>query len=340
MSVMPKGSRAVDSRPSTEKAMRGGWLEFEQPLVEVERRIEELRSAANRNGGDGLKELAHLEAKAGRLRRRVFSDLSPWQRVQLARHPRRPYTLDYIGHLFTDFIELHGDRAFGQDAAIVGGFGRFRGRPVAVVGHQKGRNTRESLHRNFGMPHPEGYRKALRIMKLAERFGNPILSFVDTPGAYPGIGAEERGQAEAIARNIREMLRLRVPILVFITGEGGSGGALALAAGDRVFMLGYAFYSVISPEGCASILWNTREKAPEAAEALRFTAPDLLSLGVVDGILPEPEGGAHRDSAAMAAAIAETIAENLEVLDGLAPEVLVQRRQERFLAMGAHVDGD
>jgi acetyl-CoA carboxylase carboxyl transferase subunit alpha len=317
--------------------MQSGWLDFEQPLVELERRIEDLRSAATRGSADGNRELEQLARKATRLRRRIFSDLTPWQRVQLARHPRRPYTLDYIGHLFTDFVELHGDRAFGQDPAMVAGLARFRGRPIAVIGHQKGRNTREKLHRNFGMPHPEGYRKALRVMQLAERFGNPIVCFVDTPGAYPGIGAEERGQAEAIARNIREMLRLRVPILVFVTGEGGSGGALAIAAGDRVFMLEYAYYSVISPEGCASILWDTREKAPEAAEALRFTAPDLLEFGVIDGVLPEPEGGAHCDPAAMAAVLAGTIGDALAELESFPAERLVERRQDRYLRMGAHV---
>ena len=317
--------------------MQSGWLDFEQPLVELERRIEDLRSAVTRGSADGNRELEQLARKATRLRRRIFSDLTPWQRVQLARHPRRPYTLDYIGHLFTDFVELHGDRAFGQDPAMVAGLARFRGRPIAVIGHQKGRNTREKLHRNFGMPHPEGYRKALRVMQLAERFDNPIVCFVDTPGAYPGIGAEERGQAEAIARNIREMLRLRVPILVFVTGEGGSGGALAIAAGDRVFMLEYAYYSVISPEGCASILWGTREKASEAAEALRFTAPDLLEFGVIDGVLPEPEGGAHRDPAAMAAVLAGTIGDVLAELESLPAERLVERRQDRYLRMGAHV---
>jgi len=319
--------------------MQGGWLDFEQPLVDLERRIEDLRSLAASEDGDAHRELDMLERKATRLRRRIFADLTPWQRVQLARHPRRPYTLDYVGHLFTDFIELHGDRAFGQDAALVAGLARFRGRPVAVLGHQKGRNTREKIHRNFGMPHPEGYRKAMRVMELAERFHNPLITFVDTPGAYPGVGAEERGQAEAIARSIRDMSCLRVPILVFITGEGGSGGALAIAVGDRVFMLEHSFYSVISPEGCASILWNTREKAPEAAEALRFTARDLHALGVIDGILAEPEGGAHRQPAAMALTIAETIAAHLPALEALPAEELVRLRQERFLAIGAHVEG-
>jgi len=315
---------------------QSGWLDFERPLVELEQRIEDLRAQpAPSEGAPAERELRILERRAQRVRERLFTDLTPWQRVQLARHPRRPYTLDYIPLLFTDFLELHGDRGHGDDAAIVTGLARFRGRPIAVVGHQKGRSTRENLHRNFGMPHPEGYRKALRVMRLAEKFQNPILCFVDTPGAYPGIGAEERGQAEAIALSVREMTRLRVPIVVCVTGEGGSGGALAIAVGDRVFMLEYAFYSVISPEGCASILWKTREKAAEAAEALKFTAPDLLELGVIDGILREPTGGAHRAPAQMAGTIAETIARSLAELDRLPGAELVRRRQERFLAMGA-----
>lgn len=315
--------------------MQEGWLDFEAPLVELERRIADLRSLARSHDLQAERECQQLERKAQRLRQRIFSDLTPWQRVQLARHPRRPHTLDYVEQIFTDFVELQGDRAFAQDAALVTGLARFQGRPVVVLGHQKGRSTRENLARNFGMPHPEGYRKALRVMQLAERFGNPIISFIDTPGAYPGLGAEERGQAEAIARNVREMSRLRVPIIVIVTGEGGSGGALAIAIGDRVYMLAYAFYSVISPEGCASILWNTREKAAEAAAALKFTAPDLEALGVIDGVLAEPPGGAHRDPAAMAATISATIAASLAQLDPLAPEVLIQRRRERYLAMGA-----
>ncbi|MBP7669422.1 MAG: acetyl-CoA carboxylase carboxyltransferase subunit alpha [Candidatus Eisenbacteria bacterium] len=319
--------------------MQSGWLDFEEPLAELERRIEDLRSLATHDG-DQRHQLEQLQRKAARIRKQIFSNLSTWQRVQLARHPRRPYTLDYIGHLFTEFVELHGDRAFGQDPSIVAGLARFRGRPLAVVGHQKGRNTREKIRRNFGMSQPEGYRKALRVMQLAERLGNPIVCFVDTPGAYPGIGAEERGQSEAIARNIRDMLRLAVPIVVFVTGEGGSGGALALAAGDRVFMLEYSFYSVISPEGCASILWETREKAPEAAEALRFMASDALSFGVVDGVLPEPEGGAHRDPAEMAATIATTLDAALAELAALQPEELIRRRQDRFLNMGAHFSAE
>lgn len=320
--------------------MQGGWLDFEQPLVELEQRIEDLRLLASRENLQADRELRHLAEKADRLRRRIFSELTPWQRVQLARHPQRPYPLDYIGRIFTDFVELRGDRAFGDDAALVAGIARFRDRPVVVLGHQKGRNTRENLHRNFGMPQPEGYRKALRVMKLAEKFGNPVITFIDTPGAYPGIGAEERGQAEAIARNIREMSRLRVPIVVVVTGEGGSGGALAIAVGDRVFMLEYSFYSVISPEGCASILWKTRERAADAAAALKFTAPDLMRLVVIDGVLPEPEGGAHRDLAAMVVRVGDTIARSLAELERLAPEELVKRRRDRYLAMGAYAPAE
>jgi acetyl-CoA carboxylase carboxyl transferase subunit alpha len=319
-------------------AMQGGWLEFEQPLIELEQRIADLRTLGATQGAMVDGELHDLERKVVRLRERIFATLTPWQRVQLARHPRRPYTLDYIPHIFTDFMELHGDRAFGDDAAIVAGLARFEGRPVAVIGHQKGRNTKENLRRNFGMPHPEGYRKALRVMRLAGKLGNPIITFVDTPGAYPGIGAEERGQAEAIAVSIREMSSLRVPIVVFVTGEGGSGGALAVAIGDRIYVLEYGFYSVISPEGCASILWKTREKAEEAARALKFTAPELLDLGVIDGVLPEPPGGAHRNARAMADAIAETIRGALLTLGALAPEELVRRRQERFLSLGAVIE--
>ncbi len=320
--------------------MEGNWVEFEKPLVELEQRLRDLRSVPGGGGAEVAQELRETERKVEKLRKQIFSQLTPWERVQLARHPQRPYMLDYLEHLVTDFCELHGDRAFGEDAALVTGLARFEGRPVVVVGHQKGRNTRDNLKRNFGMPHPEGYRKALRVMKLAEKFRNPILCFVDTPGAFPGIGAEERGQAEAVARNIREMATLETPVLVFVTGEGGSGGALAIAVGDRVFMLEHAFYSVISPEGCASILWKTREKAAQAAEALRFTAPDLLELGVIDSILPEPPGGAHRDPVAMAATIGDTIRSSLEVLDQLPAADLVRMRQDRYLAMGAFRERD
>jgi acetyl-CoA carboxylase carboxyl transferase subunit alpha len=311
-------------------------LDFELPLVEVEKRIADLRSVGGPDAAHNEQELRDLERKAERLRKQIFAKLTPWQRVQLARHPRRPYTLDYAKLLLTDFEELHGDRAFADDASIVAGLGRFEGRPIALVGQQKGRNTKENLERNFGMPHPEGYRKALRVMQLAEKFGNPILCLVDTPGAYPGLGAEERGQSEAIARSIREMSALTVPVVVMVTGEGGSGGALAIAVGNRVFILEYAFYSVISPEGCASILWKTREKAAEAAAALKFTPSDLLQMGVVDAVLPEPPGGAHRDPEAMAATMAETLRASLAELGALPPRDLAHQRQERYLDMGVY----
>ncbi len=319
--------------------MQGEWLDFEQPLIQLEQRIIDLRSLSGPQREQAQAELQELERKLERRRARVFAGLTPWQRVQLARHPRRPYTLDYVRQLCEDFIELHGDRAFGEDPAIVAGLARFDGRPVAVIGHQKGRNTKENLRRNFGMPHPEGYRKAMRVMRLAERLGNPILTFVDTPGAYPGIGAEERGQAEAIAVAIRDMSALRVPVLTFVTGEGGSGGALAIAVSDRVFILEYAFYSVISPEGCASILWKTRDKAQDAAKALKFTAPELLDLGVVDDVLKEPPGGAHRDPRVMAATMAATLRTSLRELEALSPDERVRRRQERFCAMGVVREG-
>ena len=318
--------------------MSGEWLEFEKPLVDIEREIRDLRGLNGEGSAGVARRIEGLEKKAERLRRKLFEKLSPWERVQLARHPRRPYTLDYIKHLFTDFEELHGDRTFRDDASIVAGMVRFDGEPIMVIGHQKGRNTKQNIYRNFGMPHPEGYRKALRIMKLAEKFRFPIITFIDTPGAYPGLGAEERGQAEAVAVSIREMSRLKVPVLVFITGEGGSGGALALAVGDRVFILEYAFYSVISPEGCASILWKTRAKAAEAAAALKFTAPDLLRLGVVDELIPEPPGGAHRDSKAMAKTMAEVIRRNLNELMPLSAEQRIRRRQDRFRAMGEFIE--
>ena len=316
------------------------WLEFEKPLVEIERQIRELRSSGAPDAEGVAKQIRSLEHKAESQRKRLFGKLSPWERVQLARHPKRPYTLDYINHLLTDFEELHGDRHFGDDAAIIAGLGRFNELPVAVIGHQKGRNTKQNIKRNFGMPHPEGYRKALRVMKLAEKFGNPIITLIDTPGAYPGIGAEERGQAEAVAMGIREMLRLRVPVLTFVTGEGGSGGALTIACGDRVFMLEFSFYSVISPEGCASILWKTRDKAAAAAEALKFTPSDLRKLGVIDEIIPEPPGGAHRDPKAMARLMSDVIRRSLAELMAIPGDELVRRRQDKFLAMGAFEETD
>jgi len=283
-------------------------------------------------------EVERLERKVERLRREIYTKLTRWQRVQLARHPRRPYTLDYVQLLCQDFMELHGDRGFRDDPSVVGGLARLAGRPLMVVGHQKGRNTKENIHRNFGMPHPEGYRKALRLFQTADRFRLPILTFVDTPGAYPGVGAEERGQSEAIARNLREMARLRVPIVSVVIGEGGSGGALALAVADRVYMLENAIYSVISPEGCAGILWKDKAKAPQAAEVLRLTARDVLELGVIDGLIEEPLGGAHRDPAQAARAIGEVVSGAFSALEQIPEEDLLTKRLEKYLAMGVFED--
>ena len=308
-------------------------LDFEQPLLEIETRIAALQ--AEDDPVRTRDEIARLEERLTRLRQRTYAGLTAWQRTQLARHPKRPYPRDWCRLLLDEFTELHGDRRFGDDAAIVGGLGRFEGRSVVVIGHQKGRDTREKIARNFGMPHPEGYRKAERLMELASRFGKPVVTFIDTPGAYPGIGAEERGQAEAIARNLKLMAGLPVPMVAVITGEGGSGGALAIGMGNRVLMLEYAVYSVISPEGCAAILWGDAGKAPEAAEVMKITAPDLLRLGVVDGVVPEPVGGAHRDWDAAAANLRAALREHLEELNRLAPEVLVTERYEKFRRIGA-----
>jgi len=314
--------------------MDTAWLDFERPLVELERKIEDLRAFADQEKLEFSDELKKLEGKAERLRGEIYSSLTPWQRVQLARHPRRPYLFDYIPLLFGEFTELHGDRTFGDDAAIVSGLARFEERPVVVIGHQKGRNTKENIHRNFGMPHPEGYRKALRLMRMAEKFGAPIITFIDTPGAFPGLAAEERGQSEAIARNLFVMPRLRVPIITIIVGEGGSGGALAIAVGDRVLMLENSVYSVISPEGCAAILWADRAKAPESASALRISAQDLYGLGVIDRVVPEPLGGAHRDPTAMAEILRAEIRENLGVLSRIPTQELLQERLQKYLKMG------
>jgi acetyl-CoA carboxylase carboxyl transferase subunit alpha len=314
------------------------WLDFEKPVVELETKINELREFAAGSNIEVADEVTRLEKKADKLRREIYSKLSRWQRVQLARHPRRPYTLDYLSMICESFLELHGDRAFADDPAIVGGLARLDGRPLVVVGHQKGRNTKENLHRNFGMPHPEGYRKGLRLFHLADRFHLPVLTFIDTPGAYPGVGAEERGQSEAIARNLREMARLRVPIVTVVIGEGGSGGALALAMGDRVYMLENAIYSVISPEGCAGILWKDKAKAPEAAEVMKVTAPDVLSMGVVDGLIPEPLGGAHRDPVVTAAAVKSQVIQAMDELSALSPEDLLDQRLEKYVAMGVFED--
>jgi acetyl-CoA carboxylase carboxyl transferase subunit alpha len=314
------------------------WLDFEKPVVELETKIKELREFATSSNVEVGEEVVRLERKAERLRRDIYTKLTRWQRVQLARHPRRPYMLDYVDLLCQEFIELHGDRAFRDDPAIVGGLARLDGRPIVVVGHQKGRNTKENIHRNFGMPHPEGYRKALRLFQTADRFRLPILTFVDTPGAYPGVGAEERGQSEAIARNLREMARLRVPIVSLVIGEGGSGGALALAVADRVYMLENAIYSVISPEGCAGILWKDKAKAPLAAEVLRLTAQDVLELGVIDGLVEEPLGGAHRDPAATAQSVRQVVNGALTALEQVPEGDLLTNRLEKYLAMGVFED--
>src|SRR5512134_1526420 len=288
------------------------FLEFEQPIAELESKIEELRYVQNESAVDISEEIDRLDKKSLQLTKEIYSSLTPWQVTQIARHPQRPYTLDYAAEIFTDFAELHGDRAFAEDASIVGGLARFNGQACMVLGHQKGRDTKERGLRNFGMPRPEGYRKALRLMKVAEKFGLPVFTFVDTPGAYPGIGAEERGQSEAIGRNIFEMAQLEVPIVCTIIGEGGSGGALAIAVGDQLLMLQYSIYSVISPEGCASILWKSAEKKEAAADAMGITAERLQSLKLVDAVLPEPLGGAHRDHEAMAATLKAAVLHHLD----------------------------
>jgi acetyl-CoA carboxylase carboxyl transferase subunit alpha len=311
-------------------------LEFERPLLELENRISELRASENPQGARD--DIAKLEERLRRLRQKVYGGLTPWQRAQLARHPKRPHALDFVRLLFEDFVELHGDRYFGDDKAIVGGLARFEGEPIVIIGHQKGRDTRENIARNFGMPHPEGYRKALRLMELAAKFGKPIVTFIDTPGAYPGLGAEERGQAEAIARNLREMAGFGTPIICVVTGEGGSGGALAIGVGNRVFMLEHAIYSVISPEGCAAILWGEASKAPEAAELMRVTAPDLLRLGVIDGIVPEPVGGAHRNWEEAAESLRGTLRGALHELQSKSSETLVADRYEKFRKIGVFAD--
>jgi acetyl-CoA carboxylase carboxyl transferase subunit alpha len=307
-------------------------LEFEKPILELENRIAELR--ASEDSVAARDEIARLEERLARQQQRVYSSLTAWQRTQIARHPKRPHTLDLVNLLLEDWVELHGDRVFGDDKAIVGGLALFEGEPVVVIGHQKGRDTRENIARNFGMPHPEGYRKALRLMQLAARFAKPVITFIDTPGAYPGLGAEERGQAEAIARNLREMAGLPTPVICVVTGEGGSGGALALGVGNRVLMLEYAIYSVISPEGCAAILWGEAGKAPEAAEIMRVTAPDLLKLGVIDAIVPEPVGGAHRNWDAAAASLRAVLREQLWELRSKSEAELIEERQEKFRRIG------
>ena len=307
-------------------------LEFEKPILELENRIAELR--ASEDSVAARDEIAKLEERLARQQQRVYSSLTAWQRTQIARHPKRPHTLDLVNLLLEDWVELHGDRSRGDDEAVVAGLGRIEGRTVALIGHQKGRDTRENIARNFGMPHPEGYRKALRLMQLASKFGKPIITFIDTPGAYPGLGAEERGQAEAIARNLREMAGLTSAVICVVTGEGGSGGALAIGVGNRVLMLEYAIYSVISPEGCAAILWGDGAKAPEAAEIMRVTSPDLLKLGVIDAIVPEPVGGAHRNWEATAASLRAVLRDHLWQLKSRSETELIEERQEKFRRIG------
>ncbi|WP_417550794.1 acetyl-CoA carboxylase carboxyltransferase subunit alpha [Methylophaga sp.] len=315
--------------------MQLNFLDYEQPIAELEAKIDELRYMSNDSDLNITEEIQKLKEKSESLTRSIFSGLTPWQVTQMARHPQRPYTFDYIKHLITDFEELHGDRAYADDQALITGMGRFNGQPVIVIGHQKGRDTKEKVARNFGMPRPEGYRKALRVMKLAERFGMPVLTFIDTPGAYPGIGAEERGQSEAIARNLFEMAKLKTPIISTVIGEGGSGGALAIGVADHLMMLQYSIYSVISPEGCASILWKSAEKASDAAATLGVTSDRLKSLGLIDEIVKEPLGGAHRDPEALMANIKTAIDSQLKQLKAMPVEELVKRRQQRLLAYGA-----
>ena len=314
------------------------FLDFEQPIAELETKIDELRYVQNESAVDISEEIDRLSKKSLQLAKDIYSRLSPWQVTLIARHPQRPYTLDYVNEIFTDFQELHGDRSFSDDLSIVGGLARFNGQACMVLGHQKGRDTKERAARNFGMARPEGYRKALRLMKLAEKFGLPVFTFVDTPGAYPGIGAEERGQSEAIGRNIYEMAQLEVPIISTIIGEGGSGGALAISVGDQTLMLQYSIYSVISPEGCASILWKTSERAADAAEALGVTAHRLKALGVIDKIVNEPVGGAHRDHKQMASFLKRALSDALRQIGDLKPKELLQRRYERLQAYGRFTD--
>jgi len=309
-------------------------LEFEKPIIELEKKIQELKGFISDKKIDLSSEVKRLEEKLEHLKKDIYGNLTAWQKVQIARHPQRPYTLDYINMIMSDFIELHGDRSFADDKAMVGGFAKIDNQKIVIIGHQKGRDTKENLKRNFGCAHPEGYRKALRIMQLAEKFNLPIVIFIDTPGAYPGVGAEERGQAEAIALNLREMSVIAVSIIAIIIGEGGSGGALGVGVADKVCVLENAYYSVISPEGCAAILWKNGSKAPEAAEVLKLTAQDLLNLGIIDNIVLEPLGGAHRDSTRMGQILKETINKNLQELSGLKKEELLKLRYRKFRRMG------
>ena len=313
-------------------------LELERDMVEIQDQIDRLLEVAEKKGIDISGELRELRAKLARLQEDTFQNLSAIEQVQVARHPRRPYTLDYIQRVFTDWIELHGDRVYRDDAAIVGGWARLDGNPLMVIGHQKGRDMKENLHRNFGMPHPEGYRKALRLMRLAEKFGRPVVTLIDTPGAYPGIGAEQRGQAEAIAVNLREMARLRIPLVSVVIGEGGSGGALALGVTDRILVLEHSIYSVISPEGCAAILWRSAEHRDQAAESLKLTSSDLLRLGIADEVIPEPPGGAHADWDATADALRTVLARHLADVRSLDTQERRTKRREKYAAIGSWQD--
>ncbi|NYT63162.1 acetyl-CoA carboxylase carboxyltransferase subunit alpha [Alcaligenaceae bacterium] len=314
--------------------MRNTFLEFEQPLAELENKIEQLRFVQTDSAVDISEEVGRLQQKSQTLAKSIYSKLTPWQTALVARHPQRPYTMDYVREIFTDYHELHGDRMYADDQAIIGGLARFHGTPCMIIGHQKGRDTKERAMRNFGMPRPEGYRKALRLMRLAEKFQLPVFTFVDTPGAYPGVGAEERGQSEAIGHNLYAMAELKVPIITTIIGEGGSGGALAIAIGDVVMMLQYSTYAVISPEGCASILWRSPEKASTAAEALAITAPRLKDLGLIDRIVNEPVGGAHRDPVVMARQLSRALSDSLRQLSGMNPEQLIEHRLQRLMSYG------
>jgi acetyl-CoA carboxylase carboxyl transferase subunit alpha len=314
--------------------MKTTFLDFEQPIAELEAKIEELRFVQDESAVDISEEIDRLSKKGQQLTKDLYANLTPWQVSQIARHPQRPYTLDYVNEIFTDFHELHGDRAFSDDQSIVGGLARFNGQPCMVIGHQKGRDTKERAARNFGMPRPEGYRKAERLMRLAEKFGLPIFTFIDTPGAYPGVGAEERGQSEAIGRNLYVMAELKTPVVATVIGEGGSGGALAIAVADNVLMLQFSTYSVISPEGCASILWKSAAKAPEAAEALGLTAHRLKALGLIDKIVNEPLGGAHRDTKGMAALLKRALADSLRQFQGMSVQELRERRFQRLMSYG------
>lgn len=310
-------------------------LDFEKPIIELEKKIQELKSFTSDKKIDLSLEVKRLEAKLEQLKKDTYGNLTAWQRVQIARHPLRPYTLDYINILMTDFVELHGDRSFSDDKAIIGGFAKLDNQKIMVIGHQKGRDIKENLKRNFGCAHPEGYRKALRLMQLAEKFNLPSIIFIDTPGAYPGIGAEERGQAQAIALNLREMAHIAVPLIAVVIGEGGSGGALGIGVADKIFVLENAYYSVISPEGCAAILWKDSSKAPEAAEVLKLTAADLLKMGIIDEVIPEPLGGAHHDPQKTAEVLKEILNKNLKELNSLKKEELLKLRYQKFRKIGS-----